>query len=148
MSSFCCSHFFSKTTCKLGIILTRTVNILTSDELVKLTMLWTTGPWYLVYHIYLKYLDTLSTYHTSPKIWNSSFYEYYLLMCLKYCCIYGKQCRPSSEISHSMASDLGLHCLQRPVCCGIWGYYSMVKQISVFFIVKKNTSCCVVFCNH
>ena len=35
------------------------------------------------YHIYPKYRDTLSTYHTCPKIWNSSFY--YLLMCLKYC---------------------------------------------------------------
>ena len=29
------------------IVLTRTVNILTSNELVKLTMLWTNGPWKL-----------------------------------------------------------------------------------------------------
>ena len=38
------------------------------------------------------YWDTLSTYHTCPKIWSTQFY--YLLMCLKYCCTYGKQCRP------------------------------------------------------
>ena len=37
--------FFSKNTCELDIVLTRTVNILTSDKLVKLTMLRTTGPW-------------------------------------------------------------------------------------------------------
>ena len=41
VSSFCicksCTHFFfSKHTCKLDIVLTRTVNILTSNELVKL----------------------------------------------------------------------------------------------------------------
>ena len=49
MSSFCIcksySHFFSKYTCKLDFVLTITVNILTTNKLVKLTMLWTTGPW-------------------------------------------------------------------------------------------------------
>ena len=47
VSSFCksYSHFFSKNTCELAIILIRTVNILTTNKLVKLTMLWTTGPW-------------------------------------------------------------------------------------------------------
>ena len=49
VSRFCIcksySHFFSKNTCELNILLTRTVNILTTNELVKLTMLWTTGPW-------------------------------------------------------------------------------------------------------
>ena len=48
MSSFCIcksySHFFSKNTCELDIVLTRTVNILITNELVKLTTLWTTGP--------------------------------------------------------------------------------------------------------
>ena len=43
MSSFC-----SKNTCELDIVLTRTVNILTTNELVKLKMLWTTGPWLLL----------------------------------------------------------------------------------------------------
>ena len=37
--------FFSKNTCELDIVLTRKVNILTTNELVKLTMLRTTGPW-------------------------------------------------------------------------------------------------------
>ena len=41
------------------------------------------------------YWGTLSTYHTCPKIWNKSFY--YVFICLKYCCINGKQCRPWSE---------------------------------------------------
>ena len=48
VSSFCIfksySHFFSKNICELDIVLSRTVNILTTNELVKLTMLWTTGP--------------------------------------------------------------------------------------------------------
>ena len=48
MSSFCIcksySHFFSKNACELDIVFTRTVNILTLNELVKLTTLWTTGP--------------------------------------------------------------------------------------------------------
>ena len=33
------SHFFSKNSCEFDIVLTRTVNILTTNELVKLTML-------------------------------------------------------------------------------------------------------------
>ena len=43
VSSFCIcksySHFFSKNTCELDIVLTGTVNILTINELVKITML-------------------------------------------------------------------------------------------------------------
>ena len=38
------SHFFSKNTSELDIVLTRTVNILTTNKLIKLTMLWTSGP--------------------------------------------------------------------------------------------------------
>ena len=49
MSSFCIcksySHFFSKNNYELHTVLTRAVNILTTNELVKLTMLWKTGPW-------------------------------------------------------------------------------------------------------
>ena len=33
--------------CELAIVLTRTVNVLTTNELIKLTMLWTNGPWFL-----------------------------------------------------------------------------------------------------
>ena len=39
------SHFFSKNSCEFDIVLIRTVNILTTNELIKLTMFWTTGPW-------------------------------------------------------------------------------------------------------
>ena len=39
------THIFSaKNMCELDIVLTRIVNILTTNELVKLMMLWTTGP--------------------------------------------------------------------------------------------------------
>ena len=38
------THIFSAKI-QLDIVLTRTINILTPNELVKLTMLWTTGPW-------------------------------------------------------------------------------------------------------
>ena len=50
VSSFCIcksySHFFSKNTRELDIVLTRTVNILSTNKLVKLMMFWTIGPWY------------------------------------------------------------------------------------------------------
>ena len=42
------SLFFSKNICEFDIVLTRAVNILTTNEPVKLTRLWTTGPWYLL----------------------------------------------------------------------------------------------------
>ena len=38
------THIFQQNTCELDIVLTRTVNILATNELVKLTVLWTTGP--------------------------------------------------------------------------------------------------------
>ena len=38
------THIFQQKTCELDILLTRTVDILITNELVKLTMLWTTGP--------------------------------------------------------------------------------------------------------
>ena len=53
----------------------------------------------LKYRINRKYWDTISTYHTCPKTWNSS--SYYLLIYLKYCCICGNQCWPWSDCSAS-----------------------------------------------
>ena len=47
------------------------------------------------YCIYPKYWYNLYTYHTYPKILNSPLY--YLVMCLKYCCMFGIQCRPRSD---------------------------------------------------
>ena len=45
--AFAKPHIFQqKNTCELDIVLTRTVNIFTSNELVKLTTLWTTGSWF------------------------------------------------------------------------------------------------------
>ena len=39
--------FSSKITCELDIVLSRTVIIVTTNELIKLMMLWTTGLRYL-----------------------------------------------------------------------------------------------------
>ena len=35
------NFFFIKNTCELDTVLTRTISILTTNELVKLTMIWT-----------------------------------------------------------------------------------------------------------
>ena len=45
------THIFQQKylTGELDIILTRRVNILAANRLIKLTMLWTTGPWYFSY---------------------------------------------------------------------------------------------------
>ena len=47
------SHFFNKNTCELDIVLSGTVYILTTDELVKLTMFWTTGTRIVQYAVIL-----------------------------------------------------------------------------------------------
>ena len=47
------------------------------------------------YHIYSKYLDTWTPYHTGPKIWTSPSKK--LLICLKNCWLIGKQYRPWSD---------------------------------------------------
>ena len=53
--------FFSKNTCELDIVLTRTVNILTTNELVKLTMLWTSQPFSLAAsHRFMKWSNGFS----------------------------------------------------------------------------------------
>ena len=38
------THIFSENTCELDVVLTRIVNILTTNELTQLMMLWTTRP--------------------------------------------------------------------------------------------------------
>ena len=45
------SHFFSKNTCELDIVLTRTVNVFTTNKLVKLMMPWTSEPWFAELHM-------------------------------------------------------------------------------------------------
>ena len=37
--------FFNKNTCEFDTVFTKAVNILTTNMLVKLMMLWATGPW-------------------------------------------------------------------------------------------------------
>ena len=59
------------------------------------------------YCIYPKYWDTLSAYYTSPKIWNSLFY-YYFLMCLEWCCLYGKHYRPWSDAWSTLYKGLSV----------------------------------------
>ena len=62
------------------------------------------------YHSNPKYWDTLTPNHTCPKIWNSPFY--YLLMCLKYCWMGGKQRRPWSDAAF----------------CSIWSFSHVAQQ--------------------
>ena len=66
-----------------------------------------------LYRIYPKDLDTLSSYHTCPKIWNIPFY--YLLMCLKYCCMYVKQWRHWSDAAF----------------CGVWSGSTLFAKANV-----------------
>ena len=65
-------HIFSKNNCELDIVLTRTVNILTTNELVKLTMLWTTGPSVIFAAPYLR--SVLQNQNTDkPLFWKKDF---------------------------------------------------------------------------
>ena len=52
-------------------------------------------------------------YHTCPKILDIPFY--YLLMCLKGCLCMANSVDPD-QMPHSVASDLCLLCLKRPIC--------------------------------
>ena len=73
MSSFC-----SKNTCELDIVLTSTVNILTTNELVKLTMLWTTGPSTFWLKITLcKAMNLIKVLRSSS--WHHSFFFFFVL---------------------------------------------------------------------
>ena len=65
------------------------------------------------YHIYPKYWDTLSTYHTCPNIGYRPLYH--LLTCLSMLVCMENSVDPD-QMPHSEASDLGLHCLQRTIC--------------------------------
>ena len=47
-------HIFQQNICELDIVLTRTGNILTTNELIKLMMLWTTRPWDFIPSIWHK----------------------------------------------------------------------------------------------
>ena len=60
-------------------------------------------------HINPKYLDTLTIYHTCPKIWSSPFC--YLLLCLKYIARWVANSVDPDQRQHSVASDLVLLCL-------------------------------------
>ena len=111
VSSFCsakATHIFpAKHIIILCIESAKTVNEMTLNELVKLTVLWTTGPrtfWLkktldgamalviCIYHIYPKYSDTSTPYHSCPKIWTRTIYR--PMLCLKYYWMSGKQCGP------------------------------------------------------
>ena len=62
--------FFSKNTYDLDIVLMRTVNILTTNELIELTMLWKTGPWwFVVLHFFQHYSS--HTEMMEGQYWNA-----------------------------------------------------------------------------
>ena len=61
-------------------------------------------------HFYPKYWDIWTAYNTCQKLWQSPFYYY--LMCLKYCWMGCKQCRPWSDATF----------------CGIWSGSTLFAQ--------------------
>ena len=67
------------------------------------------------YHVYPKYLDTSTPYHTCSctcsKIWTSTIYH--LMSCLKIAGWVTNSVDPD-ETPHCVVSHLGLHCLLRP----------------------------------
>ena len=69
------THIFQQKYCEFGIVLTRTVNILTTNELVKLTMLWTTRPCWIdtsshdVFFQYTFCIATLWSIVTKMFLW-------------------------------------------------------------------------------
>ena len=79
------SHFsiLNRVKCQMKIVCPKHV-----ESAVTIAMSW-------LYRIYSKYWVTLSIYRICAKVWNSPFFCF--LMCLKCCCMYGKQCRPWSD---------------------------------------------------
>ena len=69
----------------------------------------------LLYHIYLKYLDTLTPYmcHTCPNIWTVQIYYLYLM----YLGVTGSAANSvdPDRTPQNAASDQGLHCLPTPL---------------------------------
>ena len=84
---------------------------------ILLLILWLTRyyDWSVWYHIYPKYLDALTPYHPCPKHWTF----YYWLMCLRTAGWVVNSVDPD-QMPQNVASDLGLHCLLRPVSLKIW----------------------------
>ena len=74
------------------------------------------------YHIYPKYLDTVTPWYTCSEIWKSAIY--YLLLCLKIAGWVANSVDPGKTL-HSAVSHLGLHCLLRSVCPNTYGNYSI-----------------------
>ena len=69
-----------------------------------------------------------------PNICNSPFY--YLLMRLKYCCMYSKQCRLDQTL-HSAASDVCLHFLLFVSILGLLQYSNQIYKIMLDIFLTK-----------
>ena len=73
------------------------------------------------YSIYLKYLNTSFHYHTCSKIWASTIY--YPMLCLKNCCMSGKQFRSWWDAMFCSASS------GSTVCSGVSVRINMVNTV-------------------
>ena len=92
MSSFCIcksySHFFSKNNCALDIVLTRTVNILATNVLVKLMMLEQLGSEYCSYlelcirGVARNFIKTASAYRISEISAKARHLLHVLIVCV------------------------------------------------------------------
>ena len=68
---------FSKNICELDILLTRTVNILTTNEHVKLMMFWTSGPWAFAVRLQ-EWMDESIPNYWRTKLYESAQFEHYV----------------------------------------------------------------------
>ena len=67
-------------------------------------------------------------------------------MFLQYCCMYIAVCMANSidpdQLLH-FASDLGLHCLQRPICLNTKGYYGILIHLIFYLYIYIYFFLCV-----
>ena len=74
------------------------------------------------YHIYPKYLDTSTPYHTCSIIWTSTIYYIPDVVSKKIAGWVANSVHPE-KMPRSWLSHLGLHCLLKPVCPNTYGQY-------------------------
>ena len=105
--------FLQQNTRELDIVLIRTVNILTTNELVKLMMLWTTGPDFQFDGYFfnpfmpsgLLYLNSLESSISNKR----GVCLFLLSPCFIEVSVFNADCVDTDQMPRSAASDQGLH---------------------------------------
>ena len=116
------AHFFSKNTCELDTVVNRTVNILTTNELVKVMTLWTTGPWCWLLQFQLAW----STHAISCGLKICEIRQNFKESLTKFCEIF---LNITLELPHcSLKSFFYVRSLWKPQLCVIYVYF-FIKYI-------------------